>query len=139
MSSHIKTLPKHVINVYTEEYRPGDFLVHMAGKLYEATVEGAVAITRQFDVLSRQENPKAVEAFFTTRYLLNAYSGHCRLPKEDYEMKNYCPPTDDRRSKLDQPMLAMSVPDRYQHAGIRRVSLMGWKDKWDVERPSKKK
>jgi len=49
-ASHIGYAPKHRINTYPEEYRPGDFLVHMAGKLYEATTSGANALAHQFDV-----------------------------------------------------------------------------------------
>jgi len=129
----IKFLPKHVINVYTEEYRPGDFLVHMAGKLYEATVPGATAITRQFDLLSRQEDHASVRAFFNTRFLLNGYSGHCRITQKEYNNKQLnCPQNDERRARLKRPMQDMSTPNRYVHSSLRQPSLKNWKDKWDV-------
>ncbi len=59
-------IPKHRINAYVGEYRPGEFLVHVPGKLYEATTAGATAIAQQFDVLRTVRDVKDIEAFFST-------------------------------------------------------------------------
>lgn len=126
---HVKYVPKHAINVYVEEFRAGDFLVHMAGKLYEATTEGAIALAHQFDVLSMAEDQEDVEAFLRGRYLLNAYSGVCQTKGRD----SGCPPDDDRRLKLAEPLGAMSYPSRYRHVALRYYWMPDWKDKYDTE------
>lgn len=130
MQSHLKHIPKSSINVYTEEYRPGDFLVHMAGKLYEATTTGATAIAHQFDILSSVEDIDDVNAFFQSQYLLNAMSGVCLDPDTP---DSECKPDDERRSRLKEPMIYMSEPNRYKHVGLRYYWLQDWEDKYDVE------
>lgn len=129
MDKHLKRIPKHAINAYTEEYRPGDFLLHMAGKLYESTTEGATAIAHQFDILSTINDVQDVQAFFNSRYLLNAYSGTCDISEEHSE----CPPTDERRFKLKESLLSMSYPTRYRHVALRYYWMPDWKDIYDVE------
>lgn len=116
------------MNVYTEEYRPGDFLLHMAGKLYEASTPGAIALIRQFDTLSLADDVKDIEAFFATPYVLNAFSGTCVLGDGPGE----CLPEDRRRLKLPEPMAAMSFPNRYRHVGERYYWLTNWTDVYDV-------
>lgn len=129
IDEHVKYIPKHVVNVYVEEFRPGDFLLHMAGKLYEATTEGAIALAHQFDVLSIAEEQEDVEAFFRDKYLLNKYSGICQIKGRDSE----CKPGDERRLKLDEPLGAMSFPARYRHVALRYYWIPNWKDKYDTE------
>lgn len=126
---HVKWLPKWAMNVYTEEYRPGDFLVHMAGKLYEATPAGTAAIARQLDVFSRTEDVSLIEAFFDTRYLLGPYSGTCVVKQG--EQRN-CAQRDTRRLMLDAPLGDWSTPDRYKHVQLRHSSNKGWTDDADV-------
>lgn len=126
---HVKWLPKWAMNVYTEEYRPGDFLVHMAGKLYEATPTGTAAIARQLDVFSRAEDVSLIEAFFDTRYLLGSYSGTCVVKQGE---ERDCPQADKRRLMLDAPLGDWSSPDRYKHVQLRHASNKGWTDAADV-------
>mmetsp|Transcript_151 Transcript_151/g.457 ORF Transcript_151/g.457 Transcript_151/m.457 type:complete len:403 (-) Transcript_151:27-1235(-) len=128
VKKHVKFVPKWAMNVYTEEYRPGDFLLHMAGKLHEATPAGAVALIRQFDTLSLAEDIRDVEAFFDTPYMLNMYSGTCAVGEGGQD----CPPEDKRRVKLPEPLGAMSSPDRYRHVRERYYWLKDWKDEYDV-------
>lgn len=128
MDKHLKRIPKHWINVYTEEYRPGDFLLHMAGKLYEATTKGATAIAHQYDMLSMVDDIEDVEAFFRGRHLLTSYSGTCDVSKNNSE----CLQEDDRRMMLDEPLIAMSYPSRYRHVGLRYYWLGDWKDVYDT-------
>lgn len=135
-ATHIGYAPKHRINVYIEEYRPGDFLLHMAGKLYEATTEGAIALARQFDALSIVDDVRDIEAFFQTRYLLNKYAGVC-LREGAHD--SACKPDDPERLKLEEPLSAMSTPNRYKHVGLRYYWLGDWKDvhdasNWDAGR-----
>jgi len=125
----IKHIPKWVMNTYTEEYRPGDFLVHCAGKLYEATEEGAVAIVRQLNALSQVDDIKDIEAFFSTRYLLNAYSGTCVVTDQS---KLHCDPDDERRLRLPSSLGSISAPNRYKHVGLRYQWLQDWTDKHDL-------
>lgn len=126
---HVKQIPKYAMNVYLEEYRPGDFLLHMAGKLYEATTSGATAIAHQFDILSMIDDVNDIDAFFQSQYFLNTYSGTCDHRQGEVE----CRPEDTRRIKFREPLLAMSVPNRYRHVGLRYYWLQDWKDKYDVD------
>lgn len=128
----LKYVPKHVINVYPEEYRPGDFLLHMAGKLYEATTLGATAIAHQFDILSNVEDVEDVAAFFTGHYFLNMYSGICQRGDEKSK-ESECPPDDERRLKLVEPIGFMSSPKRYRHVAMRYYWMQDWTDRYDVE------
>ncbi|KAI0565015.1 hypothetical protein FGB62_22g517 [Gracilaria domingensis] len=128
---HIKVVPKHAMNVYLEEYRPGDFLIHMAGKLYEATENGLYAIANQLDILSMVEDIEDVKAFFRNPAFLNFYSGVC--PVKIGERQNSCKPGDDRRLFLNESLGSMSYPNRYRHVGLRYYWLGDWKDKYDVE------
>lgn len=128
--SHLKIIPKHAINVYLEEYRPGDFLVHMAGKLYEATEQGLIAITNQLDILSQMDDIRDVSAFFDTVHLLNYYSGTCNVT---LGLSNAsCKPDDKRRIRLKEPLIAMSSPNRYRHVHMRYYWMKNWQDKYDV-------
>lgn len=127
---HVKVLPKHAINVYLEEYRPGDFLIHMAGKLYEATEPGLWAIANQFDILSTVDDIEDIDAFFSTTFLLNYYSGVC--PVGPRERQSSCKPNDSRRIKLKEPLIAMSSPNRYRHVALRYYFIPNWQDKYDV-------
>lgn len=127
---HVKHVPKWLFNVYTEEYRPGDFLVHFAGKLYEATPEGVTAIARQFDVLSRVDDVEKVNSFFSTRYLLNYFSGTCVMPQNDPNRD--CDPHDSRRLKLPEPLGSFSSPNRYRQLEYRIPRFAEWKDPYDV-------
>lgn len=129
--AHVKVLPKHSMNVYTEEYRPGDFLVHFAGKLYEATEPGLLAIVNQFDILSMTDDVEDIKAFFRGRYFLSYYSGTCPVKKG--EKQKDCKPKDPRRMTLKEPLGSMSSPNRYRHVGLRYYWLGDWKDKYDVE------
>lgn len=129
MSSHLKRIPKYAMNVYVEEYRPGDFLLHMAGKLYEATTAGATAIAHQFDILSMVDDIQDIDAFFQGQYFLNAYSGTCDHREGGHE----CKPEDPRRLKLKEPLLAMSYPYRYRHVGLRYYWLKKWHDHYDTK------
>eukprot|EP00189_Rhodosorus_marinus_P013233 CAMPEP_0184744234 /NCGR_PEP_ID=MMETSP0315-20130426/7050_1 /TAXON_ID=101924 /ORGANISM="Rhodosorus marinus, Strain UTEX LB 2760" /LENGTH=391 /DNA_ID=CAMNT_0027215893 /DNA_START=167 /DNA_END=1342 /DNA_ORIENTATION=+ len=129
--SNIKIIPKHIINVYTEEYKPGDFIVHMAGKLYEATTQGAVAIARQFDLFSLQDDVENIRAFFSTRYLLNYYTGYCKVTKETWERE--CKHPDDRRTMMKQTLGDCSKESRYWHTQWRDKSRdTPWTDEHDV-------
>lgn len=129
-SSHVKRIPKYSINVYAEEYRPGDFLLHMAGKLYEMTTAGATAVAHQFDVLSTVDDIEDVESFFQSPYVLTRYSGVCDVTEGN---PNECLPEDNRRLKLKEPLISMSSPNRYRHVGLRYYWLGDWKDEYDVE------
>ncbi|KAJ8904573.1 hypothetical protein NDN08_001091 [Rhodosorus marinus] len=125
---HVKYVPKWAMNVYTEEYRPGDFLLHMAGKLYEAGVEGATALMRQYDALSLAPDASYARGFLYSKYVLTYYSGLCdlrELPNRD------CPPESEHRLKLEEPLGAISIPNRYRHVGERYYWLKEWKDMYD--------
>jgi hypothetical protein len=128
--AHVKAIPKHAFNVYPEEYRPGDFLVHMAGKLYEATEPGLWAIANQLDIFSAVDNFEDIAAFFDTRYLLNYYSGVC--PVKPGERQSGCNPDDERRIRLKEPLSAMASPNRYHHVALRYHFLQRWIDKYDI-------
>lgn len=128
--AHVKVLPKHAMNVYLEEYRPGDFLVHTAGKLYEATEKGLLAITNQLDILSQMDYVEDVAAFFNTVHLLNYYSGTCNRTIDPTNVK--CQPDDKRRIRLKEPLISMSSPNRYHHVALRYYFLQNWHDKYDV-------
>lgn len=127
---HIKVVPKYAINVYLEEYRPGDFLVHMAGKLYEATEAGLFAIANQLDILSMVDDKEDIKAFFRSPALLNYYSGLC--PVKYGEKQHSCKQDDPRRIFLNETLGSMSYPNRYRHVGLRYYWLGDWKDKYDV-------
>lgn len=127
--AHVKYVPKHAINVYIEEYRPGDFLLHMAGKLYEATTEGAIALAQQFDVLSMVDEQEDVDSFFRSQYVLNKYSGIC-ADKDTPDSE--CKPTDERRLRLKEPLGYMSMPKRYRHVALRYYWMPDWTDKYDT-------
>lgn len=129
-NDHVKVIPKYAMNVYTEEYRPGDFLLHFAGKLYEATEPGLVAIAQQFDVLSMADDIEDVAAFFRGTRLLNYYSGTCKV--DPGEKQAHCKPEDSRRVLLNESLGSMSTPNRYRHVGLRYYWLGDWKDKYDV-------
>lgn len=129
---HVKNVPKHSINVYTEEYRPGDFILHFAGKLYEATPWGITDIARQFDVLSRVDDVEKISHFFNTRYLLNYFSGTCVMGTPDKDPNRDCNPLDNRRLKLPEPLIAMSYPNRYRQLEYRNPRMKDWKDPYDV-------
>lgn len=128
--AHIKVIPKHAMDVYTEEYRPGDFLMHFAGKLYEATEPGLFAIANQYDILSTVDDVEDIEAFFRGRHVLNYYSGTCKL--NFHEKQRDCPPDDPRRISLNESLGSMSYPNRYRHVGLRYYWLGTWRDKYDV-------
>lgn len=130
LDQHVKIVPKHAINVYPEEYRPGDFLMHFAGKLYEATEPGLVAIATQFDILSGVDDIEDIRAFFRGRRLLNYYSGTCPVGKGHRQSE--CKPNDSRRILLNESLGSMSYPNRYRHVGLRYYWLHDWKDKYDV-------
>lgn len=130
--THMKYVAKHKINVYVEEYRPGDFILHLAGKLYEATTKGATALAHQFDILSYVDDIEDVRAFFRSQYLLNAYSGICIHDGGDAR-DSECASEDKRRKKLKEPLGYMSWPNRYRHVGMRYYWLGDWKDTYDVE------
>lgn len=127
---HVKVVPKYAMNVYTEEYRPGDFLLHMAGKLYESTEPGLFAIANQFDVLSMTDDIEDIKAFFRGQRLLNYYSGVCRVTPG--ERQSACKPEDPRRIILKESLGSMSTPNRYRHVGLRYYWLGNWEDKYDV-------
>lgn len=133
MKSHLKQLPKYAMNVYTEEYRPGDFLLHMAGKLYEATSVGTYAIANQFDILSMIDDYDDVASFFQGQYILNYYSGICKVTRSNGEEDHDCKPEDSRRLKMDERLLKMSSPNRYRHVGLRYYWLGNWGDIHDVK------
>lgn len=135
--SHIKIIPKHAMNVYLEEYRPGDFLVHMAGKLYEATEAGLFALANQLDILSMIDDVEDINSFFRGRALLNYYSGTC--PVKHGERQSSCKPNDPRRIFLNESLGSMSSPNRYRHVGLRYYWLGHWADKYDVPGWKKKK
>lgn len=130
LDQHVKIVPKYAMNVYTEEYQPGDFLIHFAGKLYEATEPGLVAIATQFDILSGVDDIEDVRAFFRGRRLLNYYSGVCPVGKGHRQSE--CKPNDPRRILLNESLGSMSYPNRYRHVGLRYYWLGNWKDKYDV-------
>lgn len=132
VKKHVKNVPKWLINVYTEEYRAGDFILHFAGKLYEATPQGVTAIARQFDVLSRIDNVEKISSFFDTPYLLNYYSGTCAMGTPQKDPNRECKPDDPRRMKLPEPLAAFSTPNRYRQLEYRNPRLAGWKDPNDV-------
>jgi hypothetical protein len=137
LEEHVKVVPKYAMNVYLEEYRPGDFLIHMAGKLYEATEPGLWAIANQFDVFSTVEDVRDIQAFFQTKYLLNKYSGLCPIGQQ--ENQHDCKPGDYRRMKLKEPLQAISNPNRYRHVGMRYYFLQNWSDKYDTPLWTKKR
>lgn len=132
VAARVKKVPKWLINVYTEEYRPGDFIVHFAGKLYEATPEGITAIARQFDVLARLDEREKVDAFFETPYFLNYFSGTCVMPAPEKDPNRDCRPDDKRRLKLPEPLKAFSTPNRYRQLEYRSPGHKDWTDPWDV-------
>lgn len=129
---HVKHVPKWLINVYTEEYRPGDFILHLAGKLYEATPWGTGDLARQFDVLSRIDDKVKIAHFFNTRYLLNYYSGTCVMGDPKKDPKRDCDPYDERRMRLPEPLGSFSYPNRYRQLEYRNPRLKNWKDPNDV-------
>lgn len=126
---HIKILPKFSLDTYTEEYLPGDFMIHFAGKLYEATEPGLFSIVNQFDILSLCDDIEDIEAFFRGRRFLNYYSGTC-----DSTIKGGtdCKSDDTRRIIPKEPLGSMSHPNRYRHVGLRYFWLKEWKDVYDV-------
>lgn len=128
--AHIKIIPKYAMDVYTEEYRPGDFLMHFAGKLYEATEPGLFAIANQYDILSTVDDFEDIEAFFRGRHLLNYYSGTCKV--SPHEQQRDCLPNDPRRITLNESLGTMAFPNRYRHVGLRYYWLGSWKDKYDI-------
>ena len=128
--AHVKVVPKYAMNVYTEEYRPGDFLLHMAGKLYEATEPGLFAIANQFDILSMADDVEDIKAFFRSTKLLNYYSATCAVNAG--QRQHSCKPEDPRRILLNETLGSMSYPNRYRHVGLRYYWLGDWKDKYDV-------
>lgn len=132
VKKHVKNVPKWLINTYTEEYNPGDFIVHFAGKLYEATPVGIGAIARQFDVLSRVDDVEKISSFFNTRYLLNYYSGTCVMGTAEKDPNRDCGPLDPRRLKLPEPLGSMSHPNRYRQLEYRNPTIKDWKDPFDV-------
>ncbi|KAI0561061.1 Glycosyltransferase 34 [Gracilaria domingensis] len=132
IKQHVKYIPKWTMNVYTEEYRPGDFLLHMAGKLYEATVPGAIAVAHQFDILSTMDDRDDIEAFFRTQYLLGTYSGQC-IQDTNEARDSECKPQDDRRRRLKEALILMSSPSRYRHVALRYYWMPDWKDTYDTE------
>ena len=134
---HIKFVPKYALNVYLEEYRPGDFLVHMAGKLYEATENGLYAIANQLDLFSKVEDLEGIKSFFESRYLLGMYSGLC--PIQLGQSQHDCKYGDPRRMKLNESLGSMSIPNRYRHVGLRYSWLKNWKDKYDAPDWNRKK
>lgn len=129
---HVKHVPKWLINVYTEEYRPGDFILHFAGKLYEATPWGIGDIARQFDVLSRVDDVDKITYFFNTRYLLNYFSGTCVMGDPKSDPNRDCNPYDERRLRLPEPLLSFSYPNRYRQLEYRNPRLKNWRDPYDV-------
>lgn len=129
---HVKHVPKWLINVYTEEYRPGDFILHFAGKLYEATPWGIGDIARQFDVLSRVDDAEKISHFFNTRYLLNYFSGTCVMGDPKSDPNRDCDPHDERRLRLPEPLISFSYPNRYRQLEYRNPRLKNWKDPYDV-------
>lgn len=132
VAPHVKHVPKWLINVYTEEYNPGDFIVHFAGKLYEATPVGITAIARQYDVLSRVDDIDKIKAFFDTRYLFGYYSGTCVMGSPAEDPQRECKPNDPRRLRLDEPMGAFSSPNRYRQLEYRNPRIKDWKDPNDL-------
>jgi hypothetical protein len=126
------TLFASVYEVYTEEVVPGGFIVHFAGKLYEATPEGITAIARQMDVLSRVDDVEKVTSFFNTRYLLGYYSGTCVMGRPEEDPNRDCFPDDPRRLKLDEPLGAFSSPNRYRQLEYRSPHKKDWTDVNDV-------
>lgn len=128
--AHIKIIPKHAMDVYTEEYVPGDFLIHFAGKLYEATEPGLFAIANQYDILSMVDDVEDIEAFFRGRRFLNYFSGTCNTTLGDKSLA--CEPEDPRRILLNESLGSMSVPNRYRHVGLRYYWLGKWKDIYDT-------
>jgi hypothetical protein len=128
--AHVKFIPKCAFNVYLEEYRAGDFLVHMAGKLYEATEPGLWAIANQLDILSIVDDVEDIDAFLSSRYLLNRFSGVC--PVAPGEKQAACKPSDPRRMRLKETLGSMSTPHRYRHVALRYYFLQDWTDKFDV-------
>lgn len=129
---HVKHVPKWLINVYTEEYQPGDFILHFAGKLYEATPWGIGDIARQFDVLSRVDDDQKIAHFFNSRYLLNYFSGTCVMGKPEEDPNRDCDPYDSRRMRLPEPLGSMSYPNRYRQLEFRNPRLKDWKDPHDI-------
>lgn len=129
---HVKHVPKWLINVYTEEYNPGDFIVHFAGKLYEATPAGIAAIARQFDVLSRVEDVEKINSFFSTKYLLGYFSGTCIMGTPKKDPNRECLPNDPRRLKLPEPLGSFSSPNRYRQLQYRSPGFSNWEDPNDV-------
>lgn len=129
---HIKHVPKWLINVYTEEYNPGDFIVHFAGKLYEATPWGISDIARQFDVLSRVDDDEKINHFFNTRYMLNYFSGTCVMGDDKKDPNRDCNPHDPRRMRLPEPLGAFSHPNRYRQLQYRAPRFKDWKDPNDI-------
>lgn len=111
---------------------PGDFIVHFAGKLYEATPTGIAAIARQVDVLSRVDDVEKVASFFNTRYMLGYYSGTCVMGNEQEDPNRTCLPDDERRLKLDEPLGSFSSPNRYRQLEYRNPLKKDWVDVNDV-------
>jgi len=70
-----------------------------------------------------------VAAFFDSRYLLSKYSGVCM---RDGAHDSECKPDDPERLRLDEPLAAMSSPNRYRHVGLRYSWLDNWVDKYDT-------
>jgi galactosyl transferase GMA12/MNN10 family len=132
VAAHVKHVPKWLINVYTEEYIPGDFIVHFAGKLYEATPMGISAIARQFDVLSRVDDVGKISTFFSTPYMLGSFSGTCVMGTPENDPNRECKPDDPRRLKLPEPLGSFSSPNRYRQLEYRSPKFAGWKDPNDV-------
>lgn len=129
---HVKFVPKWLINVYTEEYNPGDFIVHFAGKLYEATPAGISAIARQFDVLSRVDDVEKISSFFSTNYVLGYFSGTCVIGTPERDPNRECLPNDPRRLRLPEPLGSFSHPNRYRQLQYRNPRLTNWQDPNDV-------
>lgn len=52
------------MDVYTEEYVPGDSLIHFEGKLYEPTEPGLFDIENQYDVKCKTQRRTIVRTHF---------------------------------------------------------------------------
>ncbi|GAQ84960.1 hypothetical protein KFL_002140140 [Klebsormidium nitens] len=118
----VKYVAKHACNVYPEEYRPGDYIVHLAGKLYAAGMKGCLALTRQFDALSILDSLPHIDSFFNDKHLLT-------LPGNQFKDGFENLP----ELELARPLIDISYPDRYWH--IRRMfpHLQDWYDHYDPD------
>ncbi len=134
LREHFKEMPKYAMHVYLEEFRPGDFLTHMACMLFEMTEPRLWA----FNELSTVYNVNDIKALFETRFLKNYSSG----TSDRRHGPTHCTTDSSWRIRLKESLDRMRTPKQYRHvepkpqcsvnrSRIQTTSVVGFVQKWD--------